>query len=258
MVTEPFAPIRPRRGRWLIIVGGVIVAVALIVGVTSGVLVTKSVGGPLSEALTSPSRPTPVDEQLTLKAGRYTVFELTGRQSSAGPITTTSSTSTTVTPDLVQVTGPDGVAITASGLTTSSETLTRGRDIFTGAARFVIAEPGVYHVRIDSPTSTHVVIAPSFGSGLRAVLGWLAAGIASFVAVVIGGILIIVGATRGRRPAGRPVPVAQASLQHPDQPVRDAGPPVQDTGPPQGWYPAPDVPGRQRYWDGRAWTDQLR
>jgi hypothetical protein len=254
MVTESFPPIRPPRGRWLIIAGVIITAVALIVGVTSGVLVVRSVGGPLAESLTSPSRPTPVDEQLTFKAGRYTVFELTGRQSSSGPITTTNNSWTTVTPDMVEVTGPGGDTITASALTTSSETLTRNQSIYTGAARFVVPEPGVYHVHVDSPTSTQVVIAPSFGSGLRAVLGWLVAGIASFAAFVVGVVLVIVGAVRRRRPAGRPAQVTQAPHEYTG--VTD--PPVQDAGPPRGWYPAPDMAGRQRYWDGHAWTDQLR
>jgi hypothetical protein len=239
MVTESFPPSRPPRGRWLIIVGGIIAAVALIVGVTSGVLIAKSVGVPLSESLTSPSRPTPVDQELTFRAGRYTVYELTGRESSKGPITTTNGVSTSVTPDMVEVTGPDGATITTSGLTSSSETLTRNQDVYQGVARFVVPEPGVYHVRVDSPAGAQVVIAPSLGSGIGAVLGWLGAGVVSLLAFILGVILIVVGAVR-RRPA------------------KAAASPAQAASPPQGWYPAPDVAGRQRYWDGRVWTDQLR
>jgi hypothetical protein len=241
MLSEPSAPIRPRGGRRLIIAGSIIIAVALLVGVTSGVVVAMSVGGPLSEALTSPSRPTPVDEQLSLEAGRYTVFELVGHQSSEGPVTTFRRDAPTLGPEMVDVTGPDGDTVTVSGFTSSSESLTRGEDIYAGVARFVVAEPGQYRVRIDAPAGKQVLIVPSFGSGFGAVLTWVLAGIASFVALVVGVTLIIVGAIRGRRrPTGR------------------ATSPVHHTGPPEGWYSAPDVANRERYWDGRAWTEHLR
>lgn len=29
----------------------------------------------------------------------------------------------------------------------------------------------------------------------------------------------------------------------------------ESTGPPAGWFPDPSAPGRQRYWDGAAWTE---
>jgi hypothetical protein len=195
-----------RRGRRLIIAGGVLAAVALILGVTSGVVVAMSVGGPFYETLTSPSRPTPVDTQLSLEAGRYTVFELVGRQSSQGPVTTTRRDAPTVTPDMIDVTGPDGATIAPKGFTSSSESLTRDEDIFTGVARFVVDEPGRYHVRIDGPAGRQVVIAPSFGSGIGGVLGWLFAGVASLVALGLGVILIVVGATRGRSASGPYLP----------------------------------------------------
>jgi hypothetical protein len=241
MLSEPSAPIRPRGGRRSVIAGVIITAVALLVGVTSGGVVAMSVGGPLSEALTSPSRPTPMDEQLSLKAGRYTVFELVGHQSSEGPVTTFRRDAPTLRSEMVEVTGPDGDTVTVSGLTSSSESLTREEDIYAGVARFVVAEPGLYRVRIDSPAGKQVLIVPSIGSGFGAVLSWVFAGIASFVALVVGVILVIVGVIRGqRRPTGR------------------ATPPVHHTGPPEGWYSAPDVADRQRYWDGRAWTENLR
>ena len=32
--------------------------------------------------------------------------------------------------------------------------------------------------------------------------------------------------------------------------------PSQQPGPAAGWYPDPQVPGQQRYWDGSTWTEQ--
>ena len=248
MVSDPFAPSGLRRGRRLIVAGVVVAVAALIVGATSGVVVGLSVGRPLSEALTSPSRPTPVDEQVSLKAGRYTVFELVGQRSTRGPLTTTRTTAPTVTPDAIDVTGPDGVRITASGFTSGSESMTRDEDVYAGVARFVVAEPGQHHVRIDSPAGQRVVIAPSFGSGLGAALTWVVTGIASLLALVAGVVLIVVGMVRRRRPPALAAQVAPSPGQYP----------FHHSGPPPGWYRAPDAAGRERYWDGRAWTDHLR
>jgi uncharacterized RDD family membrane protein YckC len=33
---------------------------------------------------------------------------------------------------------------------------------------------------------------------------------------------------------------------------------MSDTETPAGWYPSPTSPGAEQYWDGNAWTDQLR
>jgi hypothetical protein len=35
-------------------------------------------------------------------------------------------------------------------------------------------------------------------------------------------------------------------------------PPSQPTGPPPGWFPDPTGTGKQRYWDGSAWTEHTR
>jgi len=56
-----------------------------------------------------------------------------------------------------------------------------------------------------------------------------------------------------------PVGTAAATLAGTPTP-RELGAGVDEAGlPPAGWYPSPDGgPGRQRYWDGAAWTDQER
>jgi hypothetical protein len=247
MVNDVVAPARRRGGRRLVVVGGVVVAVALVAGLTCAGMVARSVGAPFSEAFTNASRPTPVDEQVTLREGRYTVFELVGRQTSQGPVTTWRRDAPTVTADMVRVTGPDRATVAADDITSGSETLNRGQDIYAGVARFDVPGPGPYRVQVDAPAGREVVIAPSFGSGFGAARNWVLAGIGCFLALVAGVVLVLVGATR-RRPA----PAAAATG------AAGAAAPVPVAGPPPGWYRAPDQPGRERYWDGRAWTGHVR
>jgi hypothetical protein len=253
------APIRTRGGRGLLIAGIVIAAVALISGVTCGAMVARSVAGPMTESLTAPARPTPVDAQLSLKAGRYTVFELVGRRSSHGPVTTSRTRAGTVTPDMIGVTDPEGATITVDPIPSGhSESLDRNGEIYRAVALFVVAEPGPYHVLIDSPEGRQVVVAPTFGSGFGPVLGWLFGAIASFPALLLGVVLLIVGAVQAGRSRNRRAAVTGASGPYSGPPLGGAGTPGQLSAPPAGWYPAPDVADRQRYWDGRTWTDQLR
>jgi hypothetical protein len=214
------------------IVGLVITVAAVIVGVTSAVIVGNSIGRPLYEVMSNPVRPTPVDETLTLRAGRYTVFELVA-DNEAPPITA----------EDVKVTGPDGKKVATSGFRSSSEEVTRGSTVYAGAVEFTVPAPGDYRVRVTNPGKTEVVIAPGLGSGFDTGMAWLLAGLASGIAFLIGVVLMIVGAVRRRR--GRKPAAAAARNWNP-------------TGPDKGWYPAPDSPGRQRYWDGQAWTEYLR
>jgi hypothetical protein len=255
MVTEQFPPGGPpsapsaatgtppgksTRGRRTMIAGTVITLLALIVGITSVVVMGSSVGRPLIESLTKDPQQTPVDEQMTLRAGRYTVFELTGLTRTRGPVTTTTATGAPlITAADVDVTGPDGKRITTSEFGSSSEEMTRGEGMYSGVVRFTTPEAGVYRVRVSAPGSAKVVIAPSFGSGLRAALPWLVAGFGSAVAFMFGVLVLIIGAVRRRR---QPIP----------QPAWGTVVPA------KGWYPAPDVAGKQRYWDGQAWTQYLR
>lgn len=57
-------------------------------------------------------------------------------------------------------------------------------------------------------------------------------------------------------PATPPLPPpSQPAFPTPETPVTSPAVPATPTGTPAGWYPQPD--GRQRYWDGTAWTDQF-
>jgi hypothetical protein len=222
------------------IAGTVITLLALIVGATSVAVIWTSVGPPLVESWTKKSQQTPVDEQLTLRAGRYTVFELTGFTRTRGPVTTTTATEAPpITAADVDVIGPDGSAIQTFEFGSGTEEMTRGESVYSGVVRFTTPEAGVYHVRVSAPGSATVVIAPSFGSGFRAALPWLVAAFASSGAFMFGLLVLIIGAVRRRR-----------------QPIPE--PAWGTVVPAKGWYPAPDAAGKQRYWDGQGWTQYLR
>lgn len=247
--TPGAAPAPSRRGRRTIIIGAVIIIVSLIVGIAATVVVGASMGRPLYEAFTNKTLTTPVDTELTLRQGRYTIFELTGQEGDRGS-TTTWDPNGMPPIDIadVRITGPDGTKVattslgsssTASGYDLSSEEINRNGRVFTGIVRFVTPAAGEYHVQIDAPENAEVLIAPGFGSGMRAALGWLGAGFLSGLTFVVGVIVLITGVVRRRR---RPIA----------QPVWGGNLPV------KGWYPAPDAAGRQRYWDGQSWTEYLR
>lgn len=254
MVTEPFhpggppglspggpprgpvpGPRRSGRGRRTLIAGLVITVVSLIVAVTSTVIVVSAMGHPLYETITNEARLTPVDAKLTLRAGRTVVYELTERESTSAPAV---EKDTTIKPKDVKVTGPDGASIPTTGFESSSETLSRSDGVYAGVVRFVTPKDGVYRVRVTTK-DTQVVIAPALGSGFRKVLVWLTAGVLSALTFVLGVIVLIVGAVRRRR-APSTAPAGGTGV------------------PAKGWYPAPDADGKQRYWDGQAWTQYLR
>jgi hypothetical protein len=72
--------------------------------------------------------------------------------------------------------------------------------------------------------------------------------VAAFIAS-IGGLFSVIGYRAG-------IPAA-ASRDAP--PPRTAPAPAMPapTTPPPGWYPDPSQPGRQRYWSGDSWTEQV-
>jgi uncharacterized protein DUF2510 len=241
---EEQKPQRRTQGRGLIISGSVVIVISLILGIISGVLIAQAIAGPVGEMFSNPVRQTPVDASLPFKAGEYTIFEKTGALQQSGPVTSGDENPPTLTAKDIQITGPNGRTITASQDLDRDETVTRNESVFTSAAHFRIPVSGDYRVRVV-PADKEIVIATTLSSGLRPVLKWGAVIAASALALVIGVVLLIVGLvqrSRGRR----------------SQPGRTPQPVPTSPSPPSGWYPAPDTPGRERYWDGQAWTDQVR
>ena len=241
---------RPASGRGLIITGSTVIVAAVVMGIISGVLIARAFAGPVSDMINSPIRQTPVEVSLPFEAGKYTVFERTGQVQRTGPVTTTPDSPTTLTAADIEITGPDGTPVKVTQQQDSSETLTRKETVFTGALQFDVPADGDYRVRVTA-AGKEIVIASALSNSLAPALKWIAAIALSTVALLIGVTLLIIGLVHRSR-SRRSTPNLQARPNPQPQPTQT------ESSPPSGWYPAPDTPGRQRYWDGKTWTDQLR
>jgi Protein of unknown function (DUF2510) len=234
-----------RTGRSLVLAGiaAVIIAAALFaVGITH---VVREV----VRTVNAPAVVLPTDIQRDLDAADYDVYQRTGTRSGNG-FTFTEDGPVTLTPSDVVVTAPDGSRVPVR-LSSGNETLTRGSQIFTSAARFTVSSPGSYDIRIRRPglgdgiqaaDGDQAIVAKSFGSVARSAVRWV-------VVIILGGmlglgaiVLFIIAFVRGRR-QGTPVAA----------PAYAAAP----VAPPAGWYPDPSGQSAHRWWDGNRWTDHV-
>lgn len=204
------------------------------VGVAVGVVGLVETLTPFVRTLTrSTSYSTPATIHAHLSHGTYEIYQLTSvRSSSFSPIR---PGTVDIQPDDVTVRSTSGHSLTVTP-ERADETLTRNRDVYTGAVQFAVPAAGDYVVTVRSGSPTQVILARSLGGILRSVIGWLITGAVGGFIVLVGLVLLIVGLVRRRQ---RPV-------------AYTGGGPL----PPAGWYPDPADPTQQRYWDSHQWTDQ--
>lgn len=231
---DPAAAAAPRRRRGLLWSGLVIGIASLVLLGVSVVQVVGDVSGPLRTTLSGPVHTTPVDTRLSLDQGRHSIFVHT--DSPAG--------GTLLSHNDVRITGQDGTELTATPIG-HRETVTRGSAEFEATLQFDVPRDGSYRVVIDPAENLQVLVAPSLVSSFSGSTMWLVGIPAGGLGAIVGLVLFLVGLfMRRRQPA-----VGSAS----SAPFPAASAPSGSALPPPGWYPDPQHPGRQRFWDGQQW-----
>ena len=110
--------------------GMAVLGASVVVVVLTTVMLIVRAAPTLSSGLFTDSYSVPMDATMTLEAGSWVVFELTGFERGAGPATSPQNHAISLTPDQVDVTGPTGNAVPTSAIRSKQTiTLTRPRSM---------------------------------------------------------------------------------------------------------------------------------
>jgi len=244
--TQPSAVTAPRkRGKGAIITGLVLLAVGILMAI-GGIVAFGASAASLLSGLGTPQT-TPVEIPKTLDGGTtYAVYE----QATSGTGTSGDPYIGSIQPGDVTVQATDGTAVIVTDSPSLSQTFSDGSKNYVVVATFDPPASGPYVVTVKTEGAT-VIVAPSLTAVAKA-LPWLALiGLGALVALA-GLITFIVGIVRrSSKPA-----VAAGYPAAGYAPVPTPSPSSRPTGlPAPGWYPDPERPGGQRYWNGTGWTE---
>lgn len=216
-----------------IIVGTIVGIAGLTIAITKTVNAAK---GPIYSA--------PASARQHLSNGTYNIYEAVVSRDSLQPLTGAGISAVTVT-------GPDGTVISTKTPSTD-ETLGRNGVEYYAFQQFIAPSSGDYTVKVRGASGEQYFIGHTFGDLVKRAAGWFVMMVLGILIGFIGVVLLIVGIVR-RRSARRPA-FAGGYIGGPSG--GGGYPPAQPGLPPAGWYPDPQVPGSNRYWDGTRWTDQ--
>lgn len=183
----------------------------------------------------------------TLSTGTYNVYESVVSDSNTAPTVGQGLTD-------VEVLDPSNKIVTTTD-TAGNEYVGRGGTEYYAVRQFKATAAGRYTIGVRGSAGEKFFVSHTFGDIAKRAAGWLVMMGAGIIIGFVGVVMLIVGIVRRRRARH---PAFAGGYAPGYAPAGAAPPPPTSALPPAGWYPDPQLPGTNRYWDGMRWTDQTQ